>query len=280
MAQASFPRSQWPELGSTFHAMASPSQPAVQIATRDPGVVSAALASRLALLKSQPRPTADVTQITAVPGWEGLDWDSYKELLDHHFGISQNAHIGLITKKGKFAVSRDRCNDRGDESTELRREKSIATVGYRPEVGRQPFLIQADSGEDDEWGAAHCASIIGGIKRARSNVANADNRVVQNTIACGLPNCHTYVRATPDWGRTFLKNLGNLTNSEVTETTFMEKIRATKLVEAGFLRKKALGKWFLRMSSVPVAPSSRCRLEICFDNLGRQFLTQILSPKK
>lgn len=210
------------------------------------GVSSGATPSRVQLLKQQPAPLSTcATLIQEVPGWEGLELSEYKELVDYFWGISQCQHVVLIAPDKTFAVLRDRCNDRGDEGTEMRRQISIETIGYRIEVGRQPFLIQSNKG-DGHWDAAHCAGIISGIRRAWAADTTKANKNVQSSIRAGLPNCHTYMRTIPDFARTFLKDLGNLTNSQVTETTMLEKYRLVPRIDNAFTRKKNAMTWTMK----------------------------------
>lgn len=198
-------------------------------------------------LKRQPVPDDDdIKNIKDVPGWADLSIDEQIEVFDHYFLLDKGRTVPLKTKAGLWAVTRDPYNDRGDASSVEKRAKSVETVGIRNDLRKGAFLIQSDSEDDDTWTSGHWATLIDGARKACDRDPLKKNKVVQASIAAGLPDCKCYKRSTPPWGRVHLKDYGNLLNDEVTSTTWVEKCRATEAVDLGFEKKKKANGWSIQ----------------------------------
>ena len=93
--------------------------------------------------------------------------------------------------------------------------------------------------------ALHWATLSDGAHRAWLKDTKKENRAVQITITNGLKNAKVYWRQLhKHYGlMTWLKNLGNKFNDENTATTALEKMKATTLREACWVKRRSLMGW-------------------------------------
>ena len=164
--------------------------------------------------------------------------------VDHNYCLDHDAQVSLVTKHGQWATRRHRLNDRGDESSIQARQKSVETVGILQDLRGGPFLVKApDASVNDEYEVVHWATLLEGAERAWRADKHKTNKAVQMSMLEGLNHCKIYSQRTPDDVIIFLKSTGNLLNSEVTETTFLEVWRETPRVEAAWARRKTAMGW-------------------------------------
>ena len=161
------------------------------------------------------------------------------QYVDHHYLVGKNRQVALLTAHGRWAVKRDAQNDRGDMSTKMKRKESVESIGICHELRAEAFLIEhEDMNRHDEFYAAHWASLIEGAELAfnttKGLAPHLQNKTVLHSVHAGLKDVRIYSRKTPDFIRRWLKDVGNLLNSEVTATTPQEVWRSTSSVENGF----------------------------------------------
>jgi hypothetical protein len=181
--------------------------------------------------------------------------------VNHHYLVNGDATVSLLTKSGQWSTRRHRLNDRGDESSIQARQKSVETVGILQELRGGPFLIKvADSSINDEYEVAHWATLLEGAQRAWQADTAKSNKAVQMSVVAGLQHCKVYMARAPDDVVQFLKATGNLLNSEVTQTTFLEVWRDTARVEAAWSRRKIAMGW----TTTSLGPSAHDELKFGF----------------
>ena len=115
-------------------------------------------------LKRQPQPPDDVNNIKDITGWADLTLDEQIEMVDHYFLIDSCRTIPLKTRSGDWAVTRYKWNGRGDNSSIVKRAKSIEQIGIRSDLRKGAFLIQ--DATDETWTCAHWATLVEGARLA------------------------------------------------------------------------------------------------------------------
>ena len=93
---------------------------------------------------------------------------------------------------------------------------------------------------DSKFTCMHCASLAEGCRLAYEEdvAAGSINLIVQQSVAAGFRNSVLFYRETPTDVKMYLKELGNMMNSEATNTTFLEDIRICPTIETSWLQLK------------------------------------------
>ena len=162
------------------------------------------------------------------------------------FLVTDSWELSPLTSSGQFAVERHPSNqlDRGDEDSVLTKQKSIESIGVRPELRSPPWLTQhPEMGRDDQMLSLHWGTLLEGLKRAWIADVNKTNRFVQDSISTKIKGCRVYSRALPDDCAAFLVDYANSKNKDATAISVLQVIRSTTTVEPAFAKKKAAMKW-------------------------------------
>ena len=133
-------------------------------------------------------------------------------------------------------------NDRGDESTELKRQQSVEQVGIIPGIRKGAWLVRQNVSSKCFF-VLHWASLIGGLRRAYEADKKKENKVVQHSVSAGVTSCKLYHHNLPSDCARYLKDLGNKFNDAATTTTFLEVARSCRDTEAGWNRRKKVFGW-------------------------------------
>ena len=191
---------------------------------------------------------------TARERWPGVSDSDIQRRIDSNFLVADNVHISMVDEEtNTWLVERHIDNDRGDEATEEERERSIETVGLIEGIRQGAWAIENRTVTVQDkigatrtlaiYGLLHFASLARGCQRAWFKPANKSNMTVIMSIRGGLKGSKLYHKKTPRWARKSLVELGNLTNTMATATTFLQKIRVTPTFEAAWAKLKAKFHW-------------------------------------
>ena len=129
--------------------------------------------------------------------------------------------------------------DKGDEDSVKQRQRTVETLGVRPELRNPRWRVQhATLGVDDEFLSIHWGTLFDATKRAWQSDTAKTNRVVQVTLATPIRGARLYKRDLPPDAAKFLVDNGNLLNKESTSTSILETWRSTRTIEGAFQRKR------------------------------------------
>ena len=179
--------------------------------------------------------------------YPGLTDQEILASIDQDYLISYSFKLDkFATASGKWRLRRNKWNDRGDESSQLQKKRSIEQIGLVLD-GCDAVLVQAEDPTDDDTFDVSCwaTRLVEGLQSAADDDANAANKNVLTALSVGLPAVKLYRRGIhkrPEF-LIWLKEWGNKTNHVVTGTTPMEAWRSTAVVDKAFARRADVNKW-------------------------------------
>ena len=165
-------------------------------------------------------------------------------VLFYHYSIKARQHVPFIkvlpSGKKKWMIKRDPLNSgRGDmASTELKKH-SMVTVGLL-QLGDVAWLFTAALYLEFpmELTAMHFAGRCEGLEQAWEEDKDEANEIVQSSVARGLLNARVFTKRAPPECQIELKDLGNATNTIVTEVTLLELWGSSFKLKASFKQFK------------------------------------------
>ena len=163
----------------------------------------------------------------------------YNKFVDEDFLIRANVDVPFITARGEWAISRNKWNTgRGDEASIENKAESFEKFGWL-ETGATAFLVaHEDPKEHDKYSALHMATRVQGLHKAWLRDPQRKNRGVQAAVARGLLGSKIYRADIHHFAAVFLKDLGNITNADVTEITIIEVFDSALTVDEQYSRKR------------------------------------------
>ncbi len=193
-------------------------------------------------VRAEQRDTNEYTSAKDKYGHDLTDTEILRKI-DEDWLLDNNFHLSLVDPDTQeWLAWRHPENDRGDESTEMKRKASVESIGIVPGIRKGAWIMKQGSNSKRHW-LLHFASLCGGLRRAWVEDRNKENHMVQHSVAAGIEGCKLYDHKMPAYCCRFLKDLGNKLNDEATSTTFLEVYRSTKDVDPGWNRRKRLFGW-------------------------------------
>ena len=137
---------------------------------------------------------------------------------------------------GSWLITRDILNDRGDEATIQERCRSVEEIGIVDGIRSGCWVVPAHDNHVSESMRCTClhgASLVEGTRMAYEKPSNSGNMQVHLSVRAGLRHSTVFRRDTPDSVKVWIKELGNITNENVTRVTLLEVYRSCETVEGG-----------------------------------------------
>ena len=189
---------------------------------------------------------ADAGHVSEI--FPGIEDDSLlQEVVWHHFAFLRDFDVTFLTPDGKWRISRDPLNTRGEASTMLPRKVSCEEVGViqNLRMGGWLFPHAADNVVTLAtcFTAMHWASLNDGLRLAWESDKDKLNPLVQNSVAAGMRHSTVFYNETLPAVKMWMKDFGNKSNLDASGLTFTDVYRCIPGFQAAWERKKKDQTW-------------------------------------
>lgn len=174
---------------------------------------------------------------------DDLSKQELKVIVDKLMIIDMAKTIAPRDMHGAWALHRDVYNDRGDESSQLARQRSIEELGIILGL-REPPWVRPHPVKKEWWTFLHGATLYcEGLKRAVEADVAKQNQLVQMAVAAPIEGVTVYHKDMNEAMSNFLVDYANLVNGENTQVTVLQTWRSTAPTNKGWHRKKEDNGW-------------------------------------